>query len=89
MRSLGQFSTCYFFYDKITNTESTKKHQKALKNTTNLRFIRLRKHLSGKKNFFTIRLQIQKILKSIKKHNQFKIYQFKIYQHKIYQFKIH
>ena len=36
-----------------------------------------------------IRLQIQKILKSIQKYNQFKIYQFKIHRHKIYQFKIH
>ena len=42
-----------------------------------------------KNNFFTIRLQIQKVLKSIKNHNQFKIYQFKIHRHKIYQFKIH
>ena len=29
--------------------KSTKKHQEALKNTTNLRFIKLKKHLSGKK----------------------------------------
>ena len=52
----------FFFYDKITNTKSTKKHQKALKNTkkhqkalkntTNLRFIKLKKHLIGKNNFF-------------------------------------
>ena len=46
-------------------------HQKALKNTTNLRFIKLKKHLIGKNNFlffFTIRVQIQKAPKSIKKH---------------------
>ena len=55
-------SVLFFFYDKITNTKSTKKHQKALKNTkkhqkalkntTNLRFIKLKKHLIGKNNFF-------------------------------------
>ena len=45
----------FFFFD-FTSTKkhqialkSTKKHQKALKNTTNLRFIKLKKHLSGKK----------------------------------------
>ena len=44
-----------FFFD-FTKTKkhqiapkSTKKHQEALKNTTNLRFIKLKKHLSGKK----------------------------------------
>ena len=31
--------------------KSTKMHQKALKNTTNLRFIKLKKHLIGKNNF--------------------------------------
>ena len=32
MRSLGQFETFYFFYDKFSQVQkSTKKHQKALK----------------------------------------------------------
>ena len=40
--------------------------------------------------FFTIRFhKYKKAPKSIKKHNQLKIYQFKIHRHKIYQFKIH
>ena len=77
MRSSGQF---YFFYDKITNTKSTRKHQKALKctkmhqkalkNTTNLRFIKLKKHLIGKNNFLFIFFFYDKITntKSTKKH---------------------
>ena len=58
----------FFLRSDFTSTKSTKKHQKALKNTTNLRFIKLKKHLSGKIYFFTIRLQIHKVLKSTKKH---------------------
>ena len=41
----------FFLRSDFTSTKSTKKHQKALKNTTNLRFIKLKKHLSGKNNF--------------------------------------
>ena len=33
----------FFLRSDFTSTKSTKKHQKALKNTTNLRFIKLKK----------------------------------------------
>ena len=61
MRSPGSvLNFLFFFYDKISQAlkstkkhqkapKGTKKHQKVLKNTTNLRFIKLKKHLSGKK----------------------------------------
>ena len=63
------------FHKHFKAPKSTKKHQKALKNTANLIFIKLKKHLSEKKKTY---LPICEI-------HRHKIYQFKIHRHKIHQ----